>query len=233
MWYRIFLPGLLPQVDRVLYLDSDTLVVDSLHPLWDQALDAYVAAVPNVFEPQYADRPRQLGLPAEQTYFNSGVLLFNLTQMRAANCTEQIVSYARHESLLWPDQDALNVVLGSRRVDLHPRWNCMNSLFLFPQARDVFGADAVREACANPAIVHFEGPELAKPWHYLSKHPFRADYRRHRAATPWPHFDVEGRTRTNKLLRPLPTRSAIVVLTRLARAKEATKQLVARVNNRR
>src|SRR3954470_246136 len=33
MWYRVFLPDLLPGVDRVLYLDADTLVVDSLGPL--------------------------------------------------------------------------------------------------------------------------------------------------------------------------------------------------------
>src|SRR3954451_2348440 len=34
MWYRIFLPDLLPEADRVLYLDVDTIVVDSLEPLW-------------------------------------------------------------------------------------------------------------------------------------------------------------------------------------------------------
>ncbi len=34
LWYRIFLGELMPEVDRVLYLDADTIAVDSLAPLW-------------------------------------------------------------------------------------------------------------------------------------------------------------------------------------------------------
>jgi lipopolysaccharide biosynthesis glycosyltransferase len=222
MWYRIFLPELLPDVERVLYLDADTLVVDDLAPLFDRPLDgAYVAAVPNVFEPRFAQRPQELALPRAQPYFNSGVLLFDLARMRDDGCTQQIVRMAKNEPLLWPDQDALNVVLGGRQVTLHPRWNAMNSLFLLREAQATFGAETVRDACARPAIVHFEGPALSKPWHYLNKHPYRAEYLRHRRATPWPDVAVEGRTWSNRLLRPLPTRAAMEVLGRWqwARAK--------------
>src|SRR3954453_12594396 len=71
MWYRVLAPELLGELDRVLYLDADTIAVDSLAPLWGVALQGkIVAAVTNVFEPQYATRPRQLGLPASQPYFN-------------------------------------------------------------------------------------------------------------------------------------------------------------------
>lgn len=112
------------------------------------------------------------------------------------------------------DQDALNVVLGNLRVPLHSRWNCMNSLYLLPHARDVFGLDKGREACSWPPIVHFEGPQLAKPWHYLSKHPFREGLpsapRRHTLA----EFAVEGQTWPDRLLTPLPTPATITVLGR-------------------
>ena len=66
MWYRIFLPELLPDVDRVLYLDVDTLAVDSLEPLWATDLgDAPGGAVTNVFMQDRDSRPRPeaLGLP--------------------------------------------------------------------------------------------------------------------------------------------------------------------------
>ncbi|MCU1427040.1 MAG: LPS:glycosyltransferase [Actinomycetia bacterium] len=233
MWYRIFLPELLPDVDRVLYLDADTLVVDELDSLFAQPLDdAYVAAVTNVLEPQFARRPLQLGLPVTQPYFNSGVLLFNLAAMRAGDCTARIVRFAREETLLWPDQDALNVVLGGNCVHLHPRWNCMNSLFLFPQARAIFGPEVVRAACAEPAIVHFEGPELAKPWHYLSKHPYRHAYLAHRAATPWPDVEIEGRTLRNRVLRPLPTPAALAVLGKWLRLRAAADQRLTHLTRR-
>jgi lipopolysaccharide biosynthesis glycosyltransferase len=226
MWYRVFLPDLLPDIDRILYLDADTLVVDRLDALWKEPVaGAYVAAVTNVFPPGLRDRPRDLGLPAGQAYFNSGVLLLALDEMRAGECTARMLHYARNRQLPWPDQDALNFVLGARCVPLHPRWNCMNSLYVFPRAREVFGADVVRSARERPAIVHFEGPGLAKPWHYLSKHPFAPAYRRHRAATPWPDVVLEGRSWQHALLRPLPTRASITVLEQVHRARHRLRRL--------
>ena len=47
-------------------------------------------------------------------------------------------------------------------------------------ADDVFGAAAVAEARRSPALVHFEGFKIDKPWHYLSKHPYRKAYLEHR-----------------------------------------------------
>jgi lipopolysaccharide biosynthesis glycosyltransferase len=147
------------------------------------------------------------------------VLLFNLDEMRDAGCTDAIVAYARDRVLRWPDQDALNVVLGGRCVALHPRWNCMNSLFMLPEASAVFGSAVVHAARAEPAIVHFEGPAVTKPWHYLSKHPYRRSYEGHREATPWPDVDVGGRTLVNRVLRPLPAAATLSLLAGAARVR--------------
>jgi lipopolysaccharide biosynthesis glycosyltransferase len=195
MWYRIFLPELLPDVDRVLYLDVDTIALDSLEPLWEIDLaGSYVGAVTNVFYMRsHAQRPIELGIdPAD--YFNSGVVMMNLELMRRDHSARVLFDYASgHASeLAWPDQDALNVVLGKKRVPLHPRWNCMNSVLLFPWAADVFGAEAVDEARARPAIRHFEGPTINKPWHYGCESPMRDVYFEHRRQTPWPRTRIEG-----------------------------------------
>lgn len=195
-WYRVFLPELLPDVERVLYLDADLIVLESVAPLWDTDVsESFVAAVSNVLEPRYADRPRALGIPESQGYFNAGVLLLNLDLMRREGSSRALQEYARHnaDELLWRDQDALNVVLGPRRVSLHPRWNCMNSIAEFGWGEDLFGAETLAQARANPAIRHFEGPGFNKPWHYLAPRESRELYRRHRRATPWPRVRVEGR----------------------------------------
>src|SRR4051795_4628064 len=53
-WYRIFLPDLLPSLPRVLFLDADLIVTDSLTALWDTDLGgAYVGAVTNVLPRHY------------------------------------------------------------------------------------------------------------------------------------------------------------------------------------
>jgi lipopolysaccharide biosynthesis glycosyltransferase len=203
MWYRILLPELLPSVATVLYLDVDTLVLDSLVPLSETDLsDSYLAAVSNVFQANHIHRPKNLGMPPSQVYFNSGVLLMNLDLMRRDAATAQLRECARSrgDDLEWPDQDALNLVLGARRLPLHPRWNRMNSLD-FPSSAEVYGSAAVREARERPAIRHFEGPALNKPWHYLSAPEDSEHYRRHRSRTPWPDFTPEGRTMGNRIRR--------------------------------
>jgi UDP-glucose/galactose:(glucosyl)LPS alpha-1,2-glucosyl/galactosyltransferase len=194
MWYRLLLPDLLPHAERVLYLDCDTLVLDQLAPLWEMDIsDSALAAVSNVFPMDLRRRPEQLGIE-QHSYFNSGVLLMNLEVWRGRSYGEQIGRLARDqaERLIFPDQDALNLVLGSQRINLHPRWNAQNSVFYFPWAVEVFGEQMVAEARTDPAIVHFEGPAYAKPWHYGSTHPYQQRYLEHRAQTPWPRVRLEG-----------------------------------------
>jgi lipopolysaccharide biosynthesis glycosyltransferase len=194
-WYRIFLPELLPDVDTILYLDCDCIVVDSLAPLWDTDLTGhYLGAVTNVFEPFYLERIEVLGLSAPNAYFNAGVLLLNLDLMRRDNCSQALLEYATSERdrLMWVDQDTLVAVLGGRRLALHPRWNCMNSVMHFAWARDVLGADLVAEARRNPGIRHFEGPPICKPWHYMCEQSMREVYFDHRRETPWPRVQIEG-----------------------------------------
>jgi lipopolysaccharide biosynthesis glycosyltransferase len=203
-WYRIFLPELRPDVDRVLYLDADLIALEPLDELWETDMgDSYVAAVTNVFEHHYAHRPAELGLAGPHVYFNAGVLLMNLDLMRRDDCSQRLLDYgvAHARELLWRDQDTLNVVLGHRRLELRPRWNCMNAVLWFPWAREVFGEEAVEEALRAPAIRHFEGPRQCKPWHYLCERPSREMYMRHRRETPWPRMRVTGVTPRNVLTR--------------------------------
>ena len=215
MWYRVYLPDLLPGLDRILYLDADTLICGSLEDLWRTPLDGYyLAAVGNVFEPAMSEWPRTLGLEFSDRYFNSGVLLLNLEAMRRDGITEQLVSFGRNPPmrLKWPDQDSLNCVLAKGVVALHPRWNCQNSLFYLVQAKRHFGRNVVAEATKDPRIVHFEGGSIAKPWHYLSRHPYRNDYLKFRQQTPWCDFEPIGRNNLNRMLKFLPFSAVLSVL---------------------
>jgi lipopolysaccharide biosynthesis glycosyltransferase len=208
-WYRIFVPEILADADRALFLDADTIVCDSLLPLWELEIAGdYVAAVTNVFPPWFQGRPEALGLPGPRDYFNPGVLLMNLDLMRREGCSEALQSYARANAaeLEWRDQDALNAVLAGKRHWLEPRWNCMNSVLLFHAAVEIFGAEAVEEARRNPAVRHFEGPAENKPWHYRCGREMRELYIEHRRHTPWPRVRLEGSPR-DRLLGPIEARA--------------------------
>jgi lipopolysaccharide biosynthesis glycosyltransferase len=184
IWHRIFLPDLVPQVDRVLYLDADVIACRDLAPLWNMDLgDNWLGAVTNVFQPNHRARPRELGLAGTEAYFNSGVLLMNLEAMRRDGKTQELLDLvaARGGEFEWPDQDALNIALGSRRVRLDPRWNATNALWK-DWAKQQVGPRRRWLAKLRPALRHFEGPGANKPWHPDCAEPHRELYWKHRRA---------------------------------------------------
>lgn len=188
MWFRILLPELLPGVARVLYLDVDVVVLGDVAPLWEIDLTGRsLAAVTNVLLPEHRHRPRELGIKTQNSYFNSGVLLLNLEQMRSDGSASAMRDLAIGEAdrLAWPDQDTLNLVLGAGRAALAPQWNVMNSLWL-PEADEFFSPNELDDARHHPVIRHFEGPGDNKPWHAGCRHPHAGAYLTHRRRTPWP-----------------------------------------------
>jgi lipopolysaccharide biosynthesis glycosyltransferase len=219
VWWRLFLPELLEDVDRVLYLDCDTLALSSLHPLWGEDLGASaLAAVANVVEPRMREHVATLGIDYPGGFFNAGVLLLQLDRMRDERSTEELVDYAvRHQKMLtWNDQDALNVVFNKRWHALHPRWNAQNNLWSWRDwAIDVFGPGPVDEAVCAPAIRHFEGPSVAKPWHYLCPAPHRDVYLEMLGQTPWAGAPMQDRTASTVAIRLLPRKWRLDVYARL------------------
>ena len=205
VWLRIYLPDLLPDCDRVLYLDSDLIATDDLRPLWEIPLgDHLLGAVTNPLYPFMRPHFRtDLGIERAQDYFNSGVLLMNLARMRREDFTQQVRAYACAQIELGAaDQDALNVVCRNRWLKLHPRWNVQSTLFELEPSRLPLPIEQIAEALAAPAVIHYIGP--SKPWHYLCTHPRRSLYFAHARATPWGEPPIVGRTLRNVVLRRLP-----------------------------
>lgn len=204
IWHRLLLPELLPNIGRILYLDADMVIADDLGPLWDTALGPNLfAAVVAPFYPSQPAWPTELGISLDR-YVSSGVLLMDLAAMRAENVVARLRAYAiDHPANPCPEQDALNALYGDRCLRLEPRWNAQPIFFDTPPHRLPFPREQVERAVREPAVVHFSG--VAKPWHYLSKHPLRGLYFDHLRQTPWPIQPLDGRTLMNRALRLLPT----------------------------
>jgi lipopolysaccharide biosynthesis glycosyltransferase len=146
----------------------------------------------------------------------------DLAAMRAAGSVDRFVELFQSSGmgLAWGDQDALNILYRNAWTQLHPRWNAQNSLWTWrPWAVDLFGEQVVDEAVQSPAVVHFEGPWLSKPWHYLCTHPYVGTYRDALAQTPWRKTPLEDRTATTRLIRLLPKRRRLGAYIRLRRLR--------------
>lgn len=207
VWRRLFLPELIPNLDRVLYLDADTIVCSDPFELLDCELDdAWLAAVASPVR-GWEHHIRSIGVDPEQRYFNSGVLMMDLKAMRASRFTDEAVSAARELAgkYRFPDQDVLNRVCAGRWKKLPPKWNAFAFLWMDPQhADDSYEPLEYQMAAASPGIIHFEGSVDVKPWHFRSMHPYRHLYRELRKRTPWGQYELEGRSLTAAVLRRLP-----------------------------
>lgn len=207
VYYRLLIPELLDApAEKVLYLDCDLVVKDSLLPLWETPLGNHPVAA--VAEPYFA-RHAALGLPAGAPYFNSGVMLINLPAWRRENVTERAVSFLQqHPDRIeaW-DQDALNVVLPGNWLPLAARWNQQTSHFdaATPQQ------SAQWEECRNrPAVIHYSS--RFKPWHAWCNHPLRHEYYRYLRLTPWRNFRLPEHTPWHRVKQ-----SAKKIVNRIAR----------------
>jgi hypothetical protein len=129
-YYRLALPEIL-DVERVIYLDADTLVFGCLGKLWEQGLahDDPVLAVQDWETPTLAeDSPalaKALGLEDAGGYFNSGLLVLRLDLLRKETFTARVCAMLGEHGALarFADQSALNWHCAGRWHKLEPRWN--------------------------------------------------------------------------------------------------------------
>lgn len=179
MYYRLLAPLFLPEnLHRILYLDPDILVINSLRLLWETDMEGKLfAAAAHTGKTNLANNINQVRLGTTNKYFNSGVLLINLDQGRKEILPEEIFRYAGEHAkeLLLPDQDILNAVFGSRTLELDDYlWNydARNYSTYLLRSGGVCDMDWVM---GNTGILHFCGK--TKPWQAGYIHRFGILYK--------------------------------------------------------
>lgn len=204
-WYRVILADLLPELSRVLWLDTDTIVLGGVGELWRCELGGRpLAAVPNALGPRHRDHLRRLGMSGDPAdYFNTGVMVMDLARIRRCGLTERLRAECRGQAFnVFADQDVFGPVLAGDFVRLPLRWNVMAGAYLHAAAAVQFhGLQAYREALRAPRIVHFT---QHKPWRFSSSHPYRERYLHFRREAGLPPPEYGARPLRTQLARRLP-----------------------------
>ncbi|AZR96863.1 hypothetical protein XK27_08915 [Streptococcus suis] len=126
VYFRMAFASLLPDLDRILYLDSDILAQKDLQPLWETPLDgAYMAAVSEPPSEGGFDYRRSIGMTDPTYYFNSGVLLMDLKKIREDKIESLLFEcgHAIKDKIRLQDQDIINVALEGKIKALDPIYN--------------------------------------------------------------------------------------------------------------
>jgi lipopolysaccharide biosynthesis glycosyltransferase len=168
MFLKCLAPRLIEDApNRLVYLDSDTLVRTSLSRLGQASLDGCAAGLAR-------DRYVRANVidPGPFPYFNSGVMAIDVDRWNELRVTESVLAEVRERGseLHYPDQDALNKALRGNIFALDKRWN-----YMVGETVKTDPAAHVSLAEGDPAVLHFCGP--VKPWNVTLPHPrLRAEY---------------------------------------------------------
>ena len=131
----------LPHVDRVIYMDSDTVVMKDLSELFNQELgDNIMGAVADIATMAQPGYLATIGYK-EKDYYNAGMFLLDLNKMRQKNVGMQLNEYVKHNpNLVFIDQDAYNVVLRKKIKKLPYKYNCMATMHFERYKKITFGS---------------------------------------------------------------------------------------------
>lgn len=186
--YRLLAPILLPrEVDRVLYLDVDILVLNSLRNFYNSAFDQYCCIA--FQDRQFISAKRGIAFPGKQLYANSGTILMNLPKMREIACSSgglkeymdniAYVFHKLHGDTAAPDQDVFNWIFGQYS---NVKRDCMEYILV---SNGTFQSKPFVEYMEQKAmIVHFLSKN--KPWKNTDYNKYtRQLYKRYAAAVGW------------------------------------------------
>ena len=170
-FFRLNVPSLIPNIDKLLYLDCDTIVLNSLKELFEIDINNYYAlACEDVFLNCIISFKNMHGLNANDIYFNSGVLMIN-NKLWRDDKLENIFydDYSKFGNTGHADQDVLNMICKNKVYYLAQNWNVLINWEEGNRSRMQILKMAPRElyeqylsARKEPYIVHFAGYQ--KPW---------------------------------------------------------------------
>lgn len=167
-YYRLLIPELIPEYDKIIYSDVDVIFREDLQEFYQTDLkDNYLGAVDVgiAFRPkirQYVEYTLKLA-PAKG-YFYSGNLIFNAALIRQDGLVEKFKKLAMNK-YTYQDMDVLNIACNGRIKALSLAF-CLSNYLLecIYKNRDsvleYYSIEDVRHAIEK-GIVHYNG---TKPW---------------------------------------------------------------------
>ncbi|MCS2609142.1 glycosyltransferase family 8 protein [Halomonas dongshanensis] len=166
------LSEILKDCDRVLYLDGDIIVQGDLVDFYNKSLENVYGAVVEDIKPKLKYKPsilKKLDIEKHDAYFNSGVMLLNLSKLREEKVADKLFEYRRSGINFFMDQDALNVVFRSKLNFLPIRYNFLTTLSSVFDIREINREYGIRyhynsfdEALNDAEVIHYASKN--KPW---------------------------------------------------------------------
>lgn len=167
---RLYIAEILPQIDKVIYLDDDIIIQHDLAELYEVNVEDYYCAASRDMigegsSPSFLEKLHSM-LPY---YFNAGVMVLNLRKIREDNVSAKLVNYVLHGINFMGNQDAFNVVFDGNVKYISCKWNFIIHYLKEKSSKGIaeyygLGCDirTERQLLDSCHIIHFAGVD--RPW---------------------------------------------------------------------
>lgn len=206
-FYKIFTSCSLTQLDRILYIDSDTLILDSLKDLCDYDMSGYACAM--AASGMTGAIKKALDLPE---YYNAGLVYYNLEYWREHHVEQDFIEVINDRECcsrytIVADETLHNYVLRRRIKKMPLKYNFESSWWLWGWNQKLYpalgwssaeqayyGQKEIMEARRHPCIAHYVDLTTGRPWDYLNDNPFREQFEYYRELLhPWKEIEFRMR----------------------------------------
>lgn len=229
---RLFPDEMLDEsVDKLLYLDADTIVNGSLADLLQTDMQGKTLGM--ILDSLGDSHKEQIGLSESDEYFNSGVILFDMFRWRRQKYSEKIVRHVVEQRNHYPapDQDLLNIVCKNEIFRLDISYNFQPIHYAFTTAQYLrimrpkvyYSAYELAEAEKNIVIYHCFRFIGEFPWHSDTLHPFTELFDRYLTKSLWRDYQKEKITlgfpiKIERILYQILPRAVFLPIFKLAHA---------------
>lgn len=181
-------------VKRILYLDCDTLIVNSIRKLFEMNLGCnIVAGVKDAFSKYYR---RNIDLSENDIMINSGVYVVDLDKWRNNRIEDKITEFLirKKGNVQQGDQGVLNSVLRGKVFSLLPNYNLMSifyeysydEMMKYRKPVNFYSKYEIMEAKRKPIIIHYTSAfNTVRPWFENSTHPETNKWLSYYQRSPW------------------------------------------------
>lgn len=194
---RLFLKelfGTSPVIDKLLYIDCDTLVNGSVRELWDTDIREYLGAA--CLECMSNMHKCIVGARKSDNYINTGMLLLNVKRWIDEDIQKFVSEYIKTHNgkTEYVDQGVINGTVSNRFLIIHPKYNMTalgydftyEEMQIYRKPQFGYSKEEWMEAVNNPVLVHFTTSFLSvRPWYEGSRHPYAKLWKEVHDRTPW------------------------------------------------
>lgn len=192
---RLFIAGAMPEnLSRVLYLDCDIIINQSIAELWTLDLKGNtIGALMDAFSKYYRGN---IELQPMDIMFNSGVMLIDLDKWKEKDIEGKLKEFIikKKGKIQQGDQGVLNAVLSKETFCFEPRFNAVTLYFDFTfeeimqyrKTPEFYSQDEIKKATEQPVIIHYTTSFLSdRPWVEGCKHRYVDSWLKYKVMTPW------------------------------------------------